>query len=400
MSKYILGLYLTSIILLSGSITTVKAKSTETPLGTRVADNIIKRYQPTIDVLTHHGWDHSNSIVMHGMEKIYYRTLDKTYLAYIKKYADDYINEDGSINGLLTTLDGIHPGVVCLFLFQETGEEKYRLAAKTMRDHLLGTKEKSSLFGKTPDGAFWHKNNAKYKNVSSVDGLYMKDPFLVRYGVMFNQPDVIDKSIEQVLLVAQRSFNISTNLPFHAWSYDKNKPWADPITGQSTQHWSRASGWFGMALVDILQYLPKAHPRYENILYLYQRLAQGLKDEQNPDNGLWYQVLNQYHKADNYPEISGSGMIVYALKKGVDLNLLAQEYLNVAQYGWQGMQSYIKTHQDGGPVITSVAPGMGSQVDYHGYVAIKPINVPRKETKQYSHGYVGVLMAASVMETY
>jgi len=108
--------------------------------------------------------------------------------------------------------------VVCLFLYQVTGEEKYRLAAKTMRDHLLGTQEKPTVFGKTPDGAFWHKNNAKYKNVSSVDGLYMKDPFLVRYGVMFNQPDVIEQSLAQVLLVAQRSFNINTNLPFHAWS--------------------------------------------------------------------------------------------------------------------------------------------------------------------------------------
>ncbi len=93
-------------------------------------------------------------------------------------------------------------------------------------------------------------------------------------------------------------------------------------------------------------------------------------------------------------------MMVYALKKGVDLNLLTKDYLNVAQRGWQGMQNYIKTYKDGGPLITSVAPGMGSQIGYQAYVAIKPITVPRPEIKQYSHGYVGVLMAASVMETY
>ncbi len=58
---------------------------------------------------------------------------------------------------MLTTLDGIHPGVLCLFLYQETGNEKYRLAAKMMRDHLLGTKTKSSVFHKTPDGGFGHK---------------------------------------------------------------------------------------------------------------------------------------------------------------------------------------------------------------------------------------------------
>ena len=141
-------------------------------MGTWLADSIIERHQPTIDVLTHHGWDHSNSIVMHGMEKIYHRTKDKRYLNYIKNYADDYVRNDGSINGLLTTLDGMHPGVVCLFLYSETGEEKYRMAARHMRNHLLGSANKVSAFNRTPDGIFWHKNNAKYKNVASVDGLF------------------------------------------------------------------------------------------------------------------------------------------------------------------------------------------------------------------------------------
>lgn len=375
------------------------AHAKQLPIGVWVSNAIIERYQPTIDTLTHHGWDHSNSVVLHGIEKIYAKTENVQYLDYIKKYADDYINEDGSIKSLLTTLDGMHPGVICLFLYQQTGQEKYRIAAKNMRNHLLGTEEDPSLFNRTPDGIYWHKNDEKYKNVISVDGLYMKDPFLVRYGLMFNEPSLIDHSLNQVLAVAQRSFNIKTNLPFHAWSYDKSKPWADPITGQATQHWSRASGWFVMALVDILQYLPKEHPQYKKIHFLYQRVAQGLKSTQNPEDGLWYHVLDAYQQKDNYPEISATGMIVYALAKGVELKLLSQDYLLVANRGWKSMQTYIKTYTDGGPQITSVAPGMGSQIDYQAYVAIRPVSVPGKETTQYSHGYVGVLMAASVMES-
>ena len=363
-----------------------------------LSDSIIQRYQPTIDVLTHHGWDHSNSIVMHAMAKVYLQTNNPQYLAYVQKYADDYINADGSINGLLTTLDGMHPAVLCLFLYQQTGDKKYQKAATTMRDHLLGKNGQKSQFNKTQDGIFWHKNNAKYQDVASVDGLYMKDPFLVRYGLMFDQAELVDASVEQVLKLAQRSFNIRTNLAFHAWDATGTRDWADPITGQATQHWSRASGWFAMALVDILEYLPKSHPDYNKVAHIFQRLALGLKNAQHRQNGLWYQVLDQAHKPDNYPEISGSGMIVYALTKGVQLQLLADEYAQIAQKAWVSMQDYIKTYSDGGPQITSVAPGMSSKLDYAAYVAVKPIEVPRSQTKQYSHGYVGVLMAASVIE--
>jgi len=98
MNEYIRRFWLTSLIVFSCGINTANAASTNvagtnttetntavtnTTIGTWLTDSIIKRYQPTIDVLTHHGWDHSNSIVMHGMEKIYYRSHDKTYLTYV-----------------------------------------------------------------------------------------------------------------------------------------------------------------------------------------------------------------------------------------------------------------------------------------------------------------------------
>ena len=42
-----------------------------TSIGTELSNAIIKRYSPTIDNMTHHGWDHSNSVIIHAMEKIY-----------------------------------------------------------------------------------------------------------------------------------------------------------------------------------------------------------------------------------------------------------------------------------------------------------------------------------------
>lgn len=232
----------------------------------------------------------------------------------------------------------------------------------------------------------------------TVDGLYMVHPFLVRYGLKFNRPDLLDIATGQIILTSERTFNIKANLPYQSWDYDKNKPWAHPITGTSSEYWSRASGWFSMALVDVLEYLPKDHPRYAQVLTLFQLWASGAAAVQHPDTGLWYQVMDSHEKENNYPEISGSSMIIYSLRKGVNLGLLNKRYLEVAQRGWQGVLPFITVFEDGGPQIHSVAPPMGAQVDYSAYVAKRPISVPSKTDGHHPHAVIGVLMAASVME--
>ena len=128
-------------------------------LGDQLGSALIKRYQPTINAFSQHGWDHSNSIILHGMEKLYLKNKNPKYFLYIKTFVDEYVDTDGGITGLLTTLDGIHPGVLCLFMYQQTQDDKYLKAAMTMRKHLMGTKAQASKFQKTPDGSYWHKNN-------------------------------------------------------------------------------------------------------------------------------------------------------------------------------------------------------------------------------------------------
>lgn len=367
-------------------------------VGIAISDALIQRYQPTINTMTKKGWDHSNSAILHGMEKVYANHPNPKYLAYIKAFADTYIASDGSVQQLHNELDKLHPAINALFLYEQTGEKKYAVAAKNMLQFFLGTQSTPSTFNKTPTGGYWHKNNAKYHNVMTVDGLYMVHPFLVRYGLRFEQPALLDLATEQIVLSAERTFNIKANLPYQSWDYDKNKPWAHAITGTSSEYWSRASGWFSMALVDVLEYLPKEHPRYAQILTLFQHWAVGVETVQHPENGMWYQVMDGHTKQNNYPEVSGSSMIVYSLQKGVNLGLLDKHYTQVAQRGWLGVLSFITVYTDGGPQVHSVAPPMGAQVDYTAYVAKRPISVPSESNGHHPHAFIGTLMAASVMD--
>jgi unsaturated rhamnogalacturonyl hydrolase len=263
---------------------------------------------------------------------------------------------------------------------------------------LVGTKTAPSVFNKTAEGGYWHKNEMNYQDVMTVDGIYMAYPFLVKYGKMFNDTTAINVAVAQTLLVASHSFNTTTHLPYHAWDYSRSKPWANPITGTSPLPWSRSVGWFAMALVDILENLPPAHKDYGALQYLLQQLALGIRESQNAGNGLWYQVVNGTTSADNYPETSGSGMIVYAIRKAVDHKWIDTAFNSVAENGWKGLKTMMTVLADGSPQITSVAPAMGCKKSYEEYVAVRPVSCPSNDAVQHPHGYCAVLMAASVME--
>jgi unsaturated rhamnogalacturonyl hydrolase len=153
-----------------------------------------------------------------------------------------------------------------------------------------------------------------------------------------------------------------------------------------------------MALVDILENLPPSHKDYSTLQYLLQQLALGIRDAQHAGNGLWYQVVNGATNADNYPETSGSGMIVYAISKAVNHTWIDAAFNKVAEKGWAGLKNKMTVLADGSPQITSVAPAMGCKKSYEEYVAVRPVTCPSDDAVQHPHGYCAVLMAASVME--
>ena len=374
--------------------TTIFSQASNT-WSVKFSDAIVARYQPTIDKMTGKGWEYSNSIILHGMEKVYANVPNATYLNYIKAYVDAFVSSTGAITGLAQSLDKIHPGILCLFLYEKTGQTKYKTAATNLRNYLL-----TGGYPKTPNGGYWHKNQAAYKNVMMADGMYMAHPFLAKYGRMFNDQACLDTAASQILMLNSKIFVSSTNLVKHAWNYDKTTfPWSDPTTGVSREVWSRGMGWYVMAIVDVLKYLPSTHPKYDALRTLLSNLAIGIKNTQNATTGLWYDVVDKGTSSGNYLETSGSGMFVYALKVASDSGWISSAtYLPVAQKGWTGLKTKISTYTDGKPQINGFAPAMSVQNDYASYVAITPVNCPTASGTQHPHGYAAILMAASVME--
>ena len=372
----------------------------------KFSNGIVYRYQPTVNALTSKGWEYSNTIILHGMEKVYNQVTDSVkYLNYIQTYVNTYVNGSGVISPAITTanatLDKAHPGISCLFLYEKTGLIKYKTAATFLRNLFVGA---SATYPKTTIGnIFWHKNNGSYNDIILIDGMYMLHPFLTKYGSMFNDNAAIDTAVNQTLFVYNQLYDPARHLIRHAWNPTKTQSWADPVTGNSSEVWSRGMGWFTMALVDILKYLPASHPRRSELITALSNLAIGIQTYQDPTTGLWYQVVDRGTSlTNNYLETSGSAMFVYALKTAVDSGWISNTYLSVAQQAWTYLKdvSNVKIDiypSDGYPRINDFAPAMSVQTTAANYVqaSYQPVDVPGTT---HPHGYAAILMAASVME--
>ena len=102
-----------------------------------------------------------------------------------------------------------------------------------------------------------------------------------------------------------------------------------------------------MALVDVLDYLPLNHPGRIKVIEILQRLAEAIKNVQDPNSGDWWQVLDMGGRKGNYVESSATCMFVYTLAKAVRLGYIDKSYWEVVKKGYAGiLNEFITINKD------------------------------------------------------
>lgn len=281
-----------------------------------------------------------------AMLQLWKETNDKKYFDYVEQWADTIINEKGEIHLYKVetyNVDYINPGKILFDLYEVTKKEKYKLAmdllVKQLKHH-----------PRTLEGVFWHK--LIYPHQIWLDGLYMADPFLAQYAVTFNQLHWIDDVINQFLVTANRTYDFKTGLYYHAYDESRKQLWADKITGHSPNFWGRSIGWWYMALVDVLDFIPENHPKRKELIKIIQDLADTLPKYQDK-TGLWYQVLDKPNYRGNYLEASVSSMFMYGYAKAVSKGYLDKKYMSIAEKAYNGiMEHLIVKNPDGTLTLT------------------------------------------------
>jgi unsaturated rhamnogalacturonyl hydrolase len=193
-----------------------------------------------------------------------------------------------------------------------------------------------------------------------LDGIYMAGPFLAEYALRFNEPEIFDDVIHQILLIEEHTRDSQTGLLYHAWDESKQQRWCNPETGQSKFFWGRAVGWFVMALVDVLDYLPRDHARRPEVIAALDRAAAAIVKVQDEATGLWYQVLDLPNRPGNYLEASASAMFVYTFARAVGKGYVSHEYVLSARRGYHGLlQNLIKIDSQGWLTLEKVCSVAG-----------------------------------------
>ncbi|WP_225551210.1 glycoside hydrolase family 88/105 protein [Sphingobacterium bovistauri] len=267
-----------------------------------------------------------------AMLKVWEATQDQKYFDYVEKWADTVIRNDGNIHlyKLETyNIDYINPGKILFPLYEKTKKEKYKIAIETLMGQL-------KWHPRTHEGGYWHK--LIYPHQIWLDGVYMAAPFVAQYGQFTGDTQYYDDAVNHVLLTAKHTFDVKSGLYYHAWDESKNQMWANKTTGQSPNFWGRSIGWYFMAMLDVLDYIPENHKGRAEIVQLIQNLAASLQKYQDKD-GLWWQVIDKQRAPKNYQEASVNAMFLYSYAKAMNKGYIGKDYEKLTNKLLKGIQN-------------------------------------------------------------
>ncbi|MET0355724.1 MAG: glycoside hydrolase family 88 protein [Cellvibrio sp.] len=321
----------------------------------RLADSELER-----KTLNYHfgGWDEYRKrpakfeydvvgMQIHALQEIDAIQPDERYQNALTKITGSYIQNDGSIATFepdLFSIDLTKPGQMVILLAQRTKEEKYRKAADYLRERL-------KVHPRTSEGAFWHR--ATYPNQLWLDGVYMGIPFLVQYAAAYEtgkvQHESFKEAVHEFVIARNQLRNPETGLYYHAWDESKKAEWADKQTGRASQYWSRGMGWYAMALVDVLDYIPATETDLRKTLTdIINEFAADILRYQDPATATWWQITDRPNDLGNYRESSSTAMFAYFLLKSVNNGYLPKSYGDAALKTYRGLiNEFVTLHQDG-----------------------------------------------------
>ena len=284
-------------------------------------------------------WSYYNGVVMEGVFDIYEADPEKgqAYLEYVQEYLDAMIvtDEKGepSLNRELAGYVDYH-GADCyktaallLRVGIRTKNVRYlKICAGLYRDltaasyvntsgHIVPEEYTEEALGCN----YWHcwaDNNApKYK--VWLDGIYMLQPFIAHYAQYVGDT-------EQLTLVQKRLDWVAEKLLAPNGMYYHAGNSAEDVCDF---HWTRAMGWYGMAMVDVMETLPEeALPKRCAALRLF---VDGMLKYQHA-SGLWANLADREVTPTNRLEVSGTSMLVYTILKGIRKGWLAASYREAA----------------------------------------------------------------------
>lgn len=308
-----------------------------------------------IDFNTSLKWNYTVGLEVQAMIQAseMYPEISEAVWDYTMAYCDTIINEDGTIEKYKKsnyTLDHINPGKMLFYVYDKTGQPRIKAAMDSLYSQLQS-------HPRVAEGGFWHKK--VYPHQMWLDGIYMEAPYYAQYAQRYlsgdEQKAAYDDIVNQFTVVARHTYDPANGLYRHAWDESKEMEWSDKETGQAPHVWGRALGWYCMAIVDVLDFLPADYSGRDSLVNILTPLAENLVKIQDQATGAWYQVLDQGDREGNYLETSCTSMFAYTFMKAALNGYLPKEYYQHGLKAYEGINNnFIREDEDGTISLTRV----------------------------------------------
>lgn len=291
-------------------------------------------------------WSYYNGVVMEGLFDIYEADPENNgeYLDYVKEYLDAMIVTDETGHKFLNRrlagyvdyhgADCYKTAALLIRVATLTGNQDYlQICADLYRDltdtsyiNTSGHNVPKEYTEEALGHNYWHcwaGNKAPMFKVW-LDGIYMLQPFISHYAAYI-------KDEKQLALIQERLDWVAKTLLAPNGMYYHAANSAEDVCAF---HWTRAMGWYGMAMVDVMEVLPESYMEARKAAL--KTFVDGMLKYQD-ESGLWANVADWKVTETNRLEVSGTSMIVYTILKGVRNGWLDASYKEAALKGFLAM---------------------------------------------------------------
>ena len=224
-------------------------------------------------------WNYCQGLELQAILQVWQKTGVQKYFDYAYSFADLMVEPSGQVKTykqLEYNIDRVNGGKFLFPLLDKTQEQRFSVAIDLFREQM-------KWHPRTKKGSFWHKKI--YPHQVWLDGLYMAGPFLAEYAKRNDEPELFDDEALKILDVHKYMYDKETGLYYHGWDEWKEQKWADSKTGLSPNFWSRSIGWYMMAIVDVLDFLPEGHRDRAKIIDILKKVSAAVEvaPDSHPD---------------------------------------------------------------------------------------------------------------------
>lgn len=373
--------------------------------GKQGCDAIMHKYAPE-NLPPEGALFYHQGVFLSGMQNIYQIAPEEKYFQYIKDYVDSVIGHNGEVYGIdyeatewketslwgeslklqaLTMLDSKQPVILLYDLYDITGDEKYKRAITTISESMY-------FWPVNNYGGYWHMMHQHHQ--MWMDGLYMAGPLSVMYSAEFGDERLRERAIRQAFIMDDYMKNEETGLYYHGWDPSKQAEWADKTTGLSAESWGRAVGWYAVAILDMLDYIPEEHPAVGRLKAIEADLLKSLAKYQDDKTGMWFEVLDKPEREDNWVETSCSCLFTYSYAKALRMGVIGKEFADVLEKAYNGIINILYYDEEGYLVVDNVCVGCCIEDGtYQHYIE-------QKKSKNDLHGMGAFTLMCAEMQRY